>query len=132
MELPMAENWTTLWTLWVNHLSRPRRKARRRPAPRFRARLELLECRATPAVFMGGATVAVGDINGDGVADIITGSGPGGGPNVRAFSGKDGSLLLDFMAYDTNFHGGVTVAVGDVTGDDHLEIVTGAGLGGGP
>jgi len=48
------------------------------------------------------------------------------------FSGLNGSVLASYFAYDTGFHGGVRVAAGDVNGDGHADIVTGAGQGGGP
>ncbi len=76
--------------------------------------------------FVGGVSLAVGDVNADGFADIIVGAGPGGGPNVKVFSGKDGSVLRSFFAYDVGFRGGVSVAYANG------RIVTGAGAGGGP
>jgi hypothetical protein len=82
--------------------------------------------------FTGGVRVGVGDVNGDGYADIITGAGPGGGPHVEAWSGKDGTLLRSFMAYNPGFTGGVYVAAGDINGDGKADIITGAGAGGGP
>src|SRR5262245_58392528 len=82
--------------------------------------------------FTGGVSVAVGNVNGDGTADIITGAGPGGGPHVRVFSGASGQELIGFMAYNPNFTGGVSVAAGDTNGDGRAEIVTGAMAGGGP
>jgi virginiamycin B lyase len=85
-----------------------------------------------PVNFSGGVRVAVGDVNGDGQDDIITGAGPGGGPHVEVFSGKDGSLLRSFFAYAPNFAGGVYVAAGDVNDDGFADIITGAGAGGGP
>jgi len=68
----------------------------------------------------GGVNVALGDINGDGKADIISGAGNGGGPHVKAFSGADNgaTLLLSFMAYELTFRGGVRVGTGDFGGDD--------------
>ena len=83
-------------------------------------------------VFPGGVNVAVGDVNGDGLADIITAAGPGGGPHVRIWSGADFSELGGFFAYDPAFPGGVNVAAGDVNGDGLADIITGAGPGGGP
>jgi hypothetical protein len=71
-------------------------------------------------------------VNGDGRADIITGAGAGGGPHVAVFSGANLQLLASFFAYDPFFPGGVNVAAGDVDGDGHADIITGAGPGGGP
>jgi len=83
--------------------------------------------------FHGGVTVAAGDVDGDGKAEIITGAGPGGGPHVRAFKANGDSVFgTGFYAYGPNFSGGVNVAAGNLAGDGKAEIVTGAGPGGGP
>ncbi|MBU1177991.1 VCBS repeat-containing protein [Patescibacteria group bacterium] len=62
-----------------------------------------------PAV---GANIDMIDIDDDDEAEIITGAGNGGGPQVRAFE-EDGTLseeMDDFFAYDSKFRGGVDVA----------------------
>lgn len=82
--------------------------------------------------FTGGVRVATGDMNGDGIADYIAGAGPGAGPSLRIFSGKDLSLLADFSPYNPNFRGGIFVSAGNFDADPELEIATGAGAGGGP
>jgi uncharacterized repeat protein (TIGR01451 family) len=82
--------------------------------------------------FLGGVSVAAGDVNFDGLADIITGAGPGGAPHVQVFNAANGSVLQSFFAYDLTFHGGVFVASGDFNNDHHADIVTGPGIGGGP
>lgn len=82
--------------------------------------------------FNGGVRVATGDVTGDGVADLVTGAGPGGGPHVKVFDGSSGSEIRSFFAYDQAFVGGVNVAAGDLNGDGHAEVVVGAGAGGGP
>jgi hypothetical protein len=63
---------------------------------------------------------------------VITGAGAGGGPHVKVYRGRDLALLASFFAYDPGFAGGVYVAAGDLTGDGRADLVTGAGLGGGP
>lgn len=91
----------------------------------------LSEFMAYDTRFTGGVHVAAGDLDGNGKGEIVTGAGPGGGPNVRVFN-SDGTLRASFLAYEANFPGGVTVAVGDADGDGKADIVTGAGPGGGP
>jgi hypothetical protein len=87
---------------------------------------------AYDSTFTGGVRVAAGDINNDGFADMIVAAGPGGGPHVQVFSGLDRSVLRSFFAYGPNFHGGIYVSVGDINHDGQLDIITGAGAGGGP
>ena len=82
--------------------------------------------------FRGGVSVAIGDLDGNGWPEIITGAGFGGGPHVRIWSGGGKLLHPGFFAYDFRFRGGVNVAAGDTDGDGRAEIITGAGFGGGP
>jgi hypothetical protein len=81
--------------------------------------------------FRGGASLAVADFDGNGKRTIITGAGLGGGPHVRIFD-RNTRAIGGFFAYDPAFRGGVAVATGDLDGDRKDEIITGAGVGGGP
>ena len=78
-----------------------------------------------------GVNVALGDLNGDGYPEVVTGPGPGAvfGPHVRGFQ-RSGTPIpeISFLAYGTN-RWGVNVACGDLDGDGREEIVTGAGPG---
>jgi len=82
-----------------------------------------------------GVNVACGDIDGDGIDEIITGAGPGAvfGSHVRAWNfGADGEVTplagASFFAYATH-HWGVNVTCGDIDGDAVDEMVTGPGPG---
>ena len=79
--------------------------------------------------FHGGVFVAAGDIDGDGVPDVVAGADadPSFGPHVKAISGKTGAVILSFLAYSASFRGGVRVAVADVTGDGIADVITAAG-----
>src|SRR5207248_14882 len=78
--------------------------------------------------FAGGVNVAVGDVLADGKGAIVTAAGYGGGPQVKVFDAS-GALARSFYAYDPAFTGGVSVAVGDVVGLGHPQLITGAGPG---
>jgi hypothetical protein len=86
-----------------------------------------------------GAYVALGDLTGDGRADLVFGGGPGGAPRVRVFDGAKflaaGSFqsldeiptaqAADFFAADSSSRGGIRLAVGTANGSKAL--FTGSG-----
>jgi len=82
-----------------------------------------------------GVNVALGDLDGDGFDEIVSGAGPGPifGPHVRGWNYDAGAEVtalpqVSFMAYETH-KWGVNVACGDIDGDGFDEIVTGVGPG---
>jgi len=77
-----------------------------------------------------GSNITAGDIDGDGIAEIITGTGPDPkNPAVVRVYNSDGTLIHEIRPYDPKYGYGVTVASVDIDGDSIDEIVTGLGFG---
>jgi peptidoglycan/xylan/chitin deacetylase (PgdA/CDA1 family) len=83
--------------------------------------------------YRGGVNIASGDVNGDGVKDLIVMPATEASTWVKVYSLKKNKIkiILEFEAY-SGFTGGAYIASGDVNGDGKDEIITGAGKGGGP
>jgi hypothetical protein len=90
--------------------------------------------------FNVGANVAVGDVNRDGFADVVTGA-TAGNPHVKVYNGKaianhtfdggnpDASLPAQFFAFGLQYNIGAYVTVGDVTGTGFGDVIVGATAG---
>ncbi|MBL8821153.1 MAG: tandem-95 repeat protein [Planctomycetia bacterium] len=85
--------------------------------------------------FTGGVRVATGDLNGDGIPDIITAPGPHTGsgevPGIRVFDGVTGNqfsgiLGTGILPFAPTYRGGINVAVGDLNKDGTLDLLAGA------
>ena len=82
--------------------------------------------------FTGGVRLAAADLDDDGRADVVTGSGAGSAGRVRVFSGADvADVLADFFGYDSNgYNGGAFVAASPLslpapqTGELHFSAAT--------
>ncbi len=112
-------------------LGRRRRRGRGRAWPHVRVfsgddQALLYSFYAFVPEFTGGVSVAAGDTNSDGKADMIVGAGAGADPHVVVFDGGTGQLTQSFDAYDPRFRGGVTVAYTLPTWMASPAILTGA------
>ncbi|WP_454918102.1 multicopper oxidase family protein [Xanthobacter sediminis] len=90
--------------------------------------------------FEGALSVAMGDVDDDGVYDLVVGAGPGHGPEVAVYSGaakegaKDGKgpfvqEVARFTAFDPAATGGVSVASAQIDGTSADNIIVGSGPG---
>jgi hypothetical protein len=77
--------------------------------------------------FRTGVNLALADLDADGQAEIVTGTGAGGGPVINVFDGRNGNRLWTLLAAPEDSRNGVRVAVTDTRGgplvsaetDDH-------------
>ncbi len=86
--------------------------------------------------FEGTPSVAIGDLNDDGVYDLLVGAGKGHAPEVVAYSGKAAggkgsfeSELARFEAFGSSAQGGVSVAAAQIDGSSADSIIVGSGPG---
>jgi len=81
--------------------------------------------------FLGGMSVSAADVDGDGLYEMITGTGNGSAPHVKVRK-MDGTIIASFYAYAPEFTRGVNLITGDIDNDGKSEIVSTPNWGGGP
>jgi hypothetical protein len=81
--------------------------------------------------YSGGARVARADVTGDGVPDVIVGSGGNIQARVRIWNGRTQQLIFDTTPFES-FTGGVVLAAADINGDGAADVAIGPDVGGGP
>lgn len=80
--------------------------------------------------FGGGVRVATADVTGDGTADYILATGPGGN-RVVILDGVTQQPVASFQPFESSFAGGLFVAAADLNGDGQAEVVVTPDRGGG-
>jgi len=79
--------------------------------------------------FGGGISLASGDVDGDGWADIISSPLSAGVARVVVVSGKTQSVIRNFLAQTPVYTGGISVAAADLNNDGRAEIITATNSG---
>jgi hypothetical protein len=67
--------------------------------------------------------VATGDINGDGIDELVTGPGRAHAPLVRVWNAATRRVTSSFTAYRSTVYGGIKVGVNDVDFDGKKDVV---------
>ncbi len=82
--------------------------------------------------FTGGVKVATGDVNDDGVEDVVVVPGFGGAGVVNVLDSKTGQITRTVSVFESSFRGGLYVQVGDAQNLGYDQVLVGAGNSGGP
>lgn len=86
--------------------------------------------------YEGNVNVAMGDVDGDGILDLIVGSGKDHAPEVVAYAGSSivgkgifGTQLARFQPFDSSLRTGVSVASAQIDGTQSDNLIVGSPAG---
>jgi hypothetical protein len=80
---------------------------------------------------MATTRAVLADVTGDGIPDLVVGSGPGTAARVLVIDGASRQTVMTLTPFEDGFTGGTFVAAGDVDGDGRADVAVSADTTGG-
>jgi hypothetical protein len=90
-----------------------------------------LDGNSVSGAMTGGVRVAVGDVTGDGIPDVVTATGPGVPALIIITDGATHQPIRGIVPFEGAFTGGLFVALGDIDKDGSADIAVSPDQGGG-